>query len=127
LNNQSKLREHLMNAPLTIALAASLVCGCSRTPAASARLLLAALQPGKEVQVDNYRLRIEKREGNSVMGIQVLETEPDGPTTKLTADKGTLEQGTNRLAVTLVLHGVHFEKGKQKGTADEVSIDLSAR
>ena len=72
---------------LTALISAFLVFGCSQQNAA-----LNAVVAGTNVVCDDghFVVFVAKRDGNSLEGVKITVTAPDGKVTTLTADKGTL-------------------------------------
>lgn len=113
-----------MKASLTILILSLFLCGCSRGHDASSGSTLDRVQAGKDISFGDYVLHVEKREGSSLGGVRIVSREPDGQTVTITAEKGTLSQGSDRSFITVVLHDAHTEKAKQKALVDELTINL---
>lgn len=73
----------------TILLLGLLLCGCSKKPAVT------FIEAGKNVAWSDGKythvMHIAKRDGVSLEGIRVSDTDPYGQVTTITADKGTLD------------------------------------
>ena len=81
-----------MKTMLPTFLSALLLCSCSQHHSQSIAPKL-DLVAGKEFKTgdESYTVRIAKQEGNSVAGIQIIQTARDGRKTTITADTGTLK------------------------------------
>lgn len=80
---------------ITLALFAAGLTGCSmHSRAASTRPAIDLVKAGKDVAFpEGYILHVAKREGNSLEGIRIRVTSPDGQTKEITADQGTIQPG----------------------------------
>jgi hypothetical protein len=100
------------------------LCGCSRSHDVSSSPALDRVQAGKDIAFGHYVLHVEKRNGSSLEGVRIVSREPDGQTVTITAEKGTLSQGTGQSSITVVLRNAHAEKANQKALIDELTINM---
>jgi len=85
-----------MKSFLGILLLSALLCACShrRTAYIDRTIDIVA---GKDIAIENFVLHIEKRSGNSLVGIRIVKRESDGKETTITAATGTLRQGPKHM------------------------------
>ncbi len=113
-----------MKSTLTTLLLSLSLLGCSEKHTALTGSAIDRIQPGKDISFGSYVLHVEKREGASVQGVRITSREPDGQTATVTAERGTLSQAADRSFITVVLSDAQMEKGKQKASAGEVTVNL---
>jgi hypothetical protein len=103
-----------MKNTLTIILSGLYLCGCSQKQATPSSHAIDFVQAGtNEVwkQSDNREsiLHVTRRDGNSLEGIQIIGTAPDGHKSISTADTGTVASGSvenpaDENSVRIILH-----------------------
>jgi hypothetical protein len=84
-----------MKTTLTIILSGLLLCGCSQKPATVARPAIDLVESGKDIAWhDGFILRVAKRDGMAIQGVQITGTTPDGQKVVVTAETGALSPGS---------------------------------
>ena len=131
-----------MRITLTILAMSMLIYGCSQKQHASVSSAFDSIPVGRDVHYGTYILHLDKRDGNSVQGIHIVDAAA-GVT--VTADRGSLTQGTNfpivrtittekgsvsRVTnyypvVTMVLYDAHYQRGKHTVLVREMPFDLT--
>ncbi len=81
-----------MKPTLGILLSTMLLCGCSQRHTYRIDQTIDVVA-GKDIVVLDWTLKVKKRDGNSLEGVRLVNREPDGKETIITADTGTLAQG----------------------------------
>ena len=121
-----KYISQIILASFTMALA-----GCSsHSPAASTHPAIDLVQAGRDIEFPGgYVLHVAKREGSSLEGIHVLVTPPNGPTSEITAETGTIKSGTPEHSnfenqITITLHNAKTVTGPKNSTAATMVIVL---
>jgi hypothetical protein len=101
-----------MKTTFTILLSGLLLCGCSKKPA------IALIQSGTDVSLKlgtgSCVLHVAKRDGSSIQGISLVTKEPDGKETTITADTGTISEGSDRNTVTISLGSGKIQSPKMQ-------------
>ena len=99
----------------TIILSSLILCSCSPRQPQSGSLAIDRIQPGKEIVLRGKGvLRIKKRNGTSVEGIELASTSPDGQKTTIIASTGaispvSLDKAADANSIKLVLYDAHGE------------------
>ena len=118
-----------------------LLCGCSQKQHTSVSSTFDGIPVGTDIHCGNYVLHFDRRIGSSLEGIRIVERKPDGQTVTITADKGSLSQGSDQMitvttnkgglsqsskysGVTLILYDAHCQTGTQKMLVDQMSFNL---
>jgi hypothetical protein len=106
-----------MKNTLTIILSGLLLCGCSpKQASSSSRPAIDLVEAGKDIAWrDGYVLRVTKRDGTSLEGIQISAMSAAGQTT-MSADTGTVSpvvEGNvmNDSSVIITLHNARMKVG----------------
>lgn len=81
-----------MKSVFSIILSVLLLCGCSQKHTAVVDQSV-DIVAGKDIVVRDYVVSVSRRDGNSIEGVRIVQREPDGKETTITADTGTLTQG----------------------------------
>ena len=120
-----------MKNTLIVLLSGLLLCGCSQKQVSSAGSAIDLVQAGKDITAfSGSVIRITKRDGTSLKGIQIISTGADGQKTTITADTGTLTQGSvenaaDNSCVRFTLHNAKSQNTKgQMMTAQTLMIVL---
>jgi len=102
-----------MKVPTPLLLSGLLICGCSRNnPVTHPKVEL--IEPGKDItSFKGYTLHVDKREGNSIEGVQIVKFSPDGNDLFLSASNATIVATSDPKTVHLVLIGVTSKKQSQ--------------
>jgi hypothetical protein len=110
-----------MKTYLTALISALLVVGCSQQNAA-----LNAVVAGTNVVCNDghFVLFVAKRDGNSLEGIKITVTAPDGMVTTLIADKGNLAKSEKTNCFKIKLYNGKAEDGKKTETWQLAEFDL---
>jgi PBP1b-binding outer membrane lipoprotein LpoB len=111
----------LMKSYLTALLSAFFVFGCSQQNAA-----LNAVVAGTNVECNDghFVLFVANRDGNSLEGIKITITSPDGMVTTLMADKGNLAKGEKPNCFKIKLYNGKTEDAKTHSTWQLSVFDL---
>jgi hypothetical protein len=122
-----------MKNTLTIIISGLILCGCSQkqaTPSARAIDLVLAGTNEVWIQSDNKEsiLNITKRDGNSLEGIQITGTTPDGHKSTCTADTATLVSGSvenpaDEHSVRIIVHNPHVNNGGPM--VSKIAVDVT--
>lgn len=89
-------------------------CGCSPKQDPARPSAIDQIVAGQDVTWANgFVLRVAKRDGNSLEGIQITHAIP-GELTVIKADKGTVSPGSDRTSVKIDLHDAQVQRGNNK-------------
>ena len=119
-----------MTNTLIVLLSGVLLCGCSQKQASSTGSAIDLVQAGKDITAFSGRvIHITKRDGTSLKGIQIITTGADGQKTTITADTGTMTQGSvenaaDNSSVRFILHNVKSQNAKGQMTGQNLMIVL---
>ena len=124
-----------MKHTLTIILSGLLLCGCSQRQATPAKQTaqsypaLNLIEDGKDSIWGGWVLRVAKRDGASLEGVQVSETLSDGQKETITAHAGTVQPVvsawvTNDSAVTIYLSNAKIQIGTKVSTHERYVVSL---
>jgi hypothetical protein len=119
---------------IVLASFAMIFAGCSgHSPAASMPPAVGLVQAGQDIEfVGGYVLHVTKRDGSSLGGIHILVTPPDGQSSEITADTGTIKSGTPENSnfvnqVTITLHNAKTVTGSKTFTSPSEVIVLCSK
>jgi hypothetical protein len=105
---------------LLILLSGLVLCGCSKKHTVSSRPARELIEAGKDVAwSDGYILHVAQRDGDSLQGIHVVHKDASGQVATITADKATIQPGSDTMtkdgvlvttnAVTIILQDAQFQ------------------
>ncbi len=114
-----------MTKALTIFLAALLLWGCSQKASAPTHSVAGLIEAGKDTTWGgNYVVHVDSRNGDSISGVRIVSTEPGGQQRIITADSGTVSEGSDQDSVRITLRNARTQKGESRGIMAELVIDL---
>jgi hypothetical protein len=107
-------------------LSSLLLCGCLHKQATSTHQAIDFVEAGKDVawlggSVDLY---VTKRDGDSIQGIRLVTKDPHGKETTITADKGTVSEGSDAYSVRITLYDGKSESGKMHTSFQKFTVEL---
>lgn len=112
---------------LTLLLSGLLLSGCSQKHAASGDSTLDLVQAGTDLILNDghYVLHVTKRDGSSIQGVKIVAKAPDGLETTITADKGTVSEGSDPHFIKIILYDGKSQNTKMLAPFQKLEMSLS--
>ena len=115
----------LLRITFIILLSGLAFCGCSRKHDAAKGSAIDLVKSGQDLAwPDGYVLRVTKRAGGSLKGIQIVKTPPDGQKKPIVADKGTVAKGADPNSVKITLYKAQVQRGNTQMSAHLMNLVL---
>ena len=113
---------------LTVLLSGLFLCGCcSQRQASQPAPAIDRVQSGSDTAWDHgeYVLHVTKRDGSSIQGVKIVAKAPDGLETTITADKGTVSEGSDPHFIKIILYDGKSQNTKMLAPFQKLEMSLS--
>lgn len=100
--------------------------GCSRKQETPKSKAIDLIVVGQDVSwADGYVLRVAKRDGPKLQGVQITKTDPNGQVSVFSAEKGTVSKGADQKSVNIILYEVETQRGKNQFKTHRMQFALT--